>query len=530
MLSLMRKHAQSWIIKAALFVIAIVFVFWGVGSFRSERATRLAKVNGKTISVNQFQEAFRQAADRYRDLYGQALDDKILYSKEFKMQILEGLIEKELLREKAVALGLSPTPEELSRSIQKMPFFQENGRFSPLKYRRVLQMNRMTPEAFEAEQAVLLEQERLASFLKGFVKVDPEEVRRYYAFLNDELNVQYVLFSKDAYKQRISLTPEQVKAYYQKHSDRYRTPLQVRVLYWQVGPKEFASQVTVTEQEIRSHYQQNPSRYQDPKTGQPAPLEKVRETIRAALIEDKAMEMARQKAEEVYDQILTQGNLRAFARGSGLPVKETDWLTSGERRSGLEGAPEFVQKAFSLKKGEMTSVLDLGGEWGFVVMQVSERKEPQAMTLDQAQDRVKEDLLEESAAARARSEAETFLGEIKGKKDFVGAARARGLKIEESGFFTRIKNQPAWAQTPEGQEILFALGPSSPFPERPVTVGKDQVVVAFKERRPASAEGFEKDREKFAEALKQQKEALLLDRWKKGLRRKAKVTVYPDLL
>ncbi|MFH0786429.1 MAG: SurA N-terminal domain-containing protein, partial [Pseudomonadota bacterium] len=37
----MRKHAQSWIIKVTLFLVAIVFVFWGVGSFRSERATRV---------------------------------------------------------------------------------------------------------------------------------------------------------------------------------------------------------------------------------------------------------------------------------------------------------------------------------------------------------------------------------------------------------------------------------------------------------------------------------------------------------
>ena len=29
MLSIMRKHAQSWIIKVVLFSIAIVFVFWG---------------------------------------------------------------------------------------------------------------------------------------------------------------------------------------------------------------------------------------------------------------------------------------------------------------------------------------------------------------------------------------------------------------------------------------------------------------------------------------------------------------------
>lgn len=530
MLSIMRKHAQSWIIKVALFAIAIVFIFWGVGSFRSDRSSRLAKVNGKAISVQEFQEAYRQAGDRFKDLYGQPMDEKTFYSKEFKQKVLEGLIEKQLVQEAAREMGFSVTEAELSRSIQQIPYFQENGKFSPVKYRRVLQMNRMTPEAFEADQNTTLLQKRVSDFLKGFVKTDQEEVRQFFSFLNDEMNAYFFMFSKDEYKSQIVLTPEQIKTFFSQNQNRFRTPVQVRAAYWIAKPKDFENQVTVSEKEIQSYYQQNEKRFVDTKTNQPLPLEKVKEAIRTQLAADKAHELAAQKAETVYDQILTKGSLKVFEREFKVPIQETDWMTAGERRSGLEGVSEFSQKVFSLKKGELTPILDLGPEWGFAVLQVTERKESQAMTLEQAESRVREELQEEKAAAKALSEAETFLSELHKKKDVLQVARDKNRKADETGFFSRIKNRPPWADTAEGQEILFSIGPSSPVPDKPLKLGKDNIVIIFKESRPASLEEFQKDQEKVAQALQQQKQTSLFQEWSRYLRKKAKVNINQDLL
>ncbi|MBU2621139.1 MAG: SurA N-terminal domain-containing protein, partial [Proteobacteria bacterium] len=47
MLDFMRKNAGSWMIKGLLAIIVIVFVFWGVGSFRSRQANRVALINGE---------------------------------------------------------------------------------------------------------------------------------------------------------------------------------------------------------------------------------------------------------------------------------------------------------------------------------------------------------------------------------------------------------------------------------------------------------------------------------------------------
>lgn len=530
MLSIMRKHAQSWIIKVALFSIAIVFIFWGVGSYRSDRASRVALVNGKSISVMEYQQAYRQALDRIKDVYGRQMDEKTLYSKEFKRKVLDGLIEKMLILEAGNALGFSVSSEALSRAIQQMPYFQEKGTFNLSKYKKVLQMSRMTPEAFEAEQKVALLQERVTSFFNGFIKIEAEEVRNFYSFLNNETNDYFVRFKKEDYQNSVVITPDQLKTYFAQNQSRYRTPVQVRMAYLDTSPKEFEAVAVVTEKEVQEYYQQNQQKFIDSKTNKPQPMEQVQNIINNLLKSEKARELARQKAEEAYDRVLSKGNLKVFGREFKVPIKETEWMTSGDNKPGIEGVKEFYQKAFALKKGELAPVLDLGAEWGFVILQVTDRRESQAMTFEQAESRVREDLIGEKAVQTALSEAEAFLKELRQKKDIHQIAREKNRTVEETGFFSRVKNRPPWVNTPEIQEALFSIGPSSPIIEKPFKLGTDYGIVVYKESRPASMEDFEKEQERFNQALQEQKRTALFEQWSRLLREKAKVSINQDLL
>ncbi|MGA3085213.1 MAG: hypothetical protein ABSE95_10505, partial [Thermodesulfobacteriota bacterium] len=139
-------------------------------------------------------------------------------------------------------------------------------------------------------------------------------------------------------------------------------------------------------------------------------------------------------------------------------------------------------------------------------------------------------LINEKAAQTALSEAETFLKELRKKKDIQLIARERNRKLEETGFFSRAKKRPSWADTPEVQEVLFSIGPSSPIIEKPFKLGADYGIVVFKESRPASMEDFKKDEERFSQALQQQKKAVIFEQWSRWLRDKAKVSINQDLL
>jgi len=97
MLSLMRKHAQSWLIKVALGAIIVVFVFWYGWNYRAQRGNRIAVVNGTPIVLEEFRAVYEQMLQAYRRQFGNALDEKLLESLNLRKQALDQLVDRQQL-------------------------------------------------------------------------------------------------------------------------------------------------------------------------------------------------------------------------------------------------------------------------------------------------------------------------------------------------------------------------------------------------------------------------------------------------
>ena len=71
MITALRKHAQSWVIKLLLILIAVTFVIsFGVGQFTRSR-TVLAKVGNHEILINEFNLEYENELDRLRERFGE---------------------------------------------------------------------------------------------------------------------------------------------------------------------------------------------------------------------------------------------------------------------------------------------------------------------------------------------------------------------------------------------------------------------------------------------------------------------------
>ena len=92
MLSLMRKHAGSWMIKVVLGAIVVTFVFWGGYQFTSQRLSRIASVNGQWISVDDHKSTYNQLLNQVRRTFGNNLTDDLLQSLGLRKRALDQLI------------------------------------------------------------------------------------------------------------------------------------------------------------------------------------------------------------------------------------------------------------------------------------------------------------------------------------------------------------------------------------------------------------------------------------------------------
>ena len=70
MLNVLRKKAQSTLIQGLVLMIAIVFIFWGVGSNMNNNRNSVATVNDQEISYQDYQRAYEQAVDNLQQQFG----------------------------------------------------------------------------------------------------------------------------------------------------------------------------------------------------------------------------------------------------------------------------------------------------------------------------------------------------------------------------------------------------------------------------------------------------------------------------
>ena len=150
MLDIFRRKAQSKIIQGTVLIIAIVFIFWGVGGKTRTGSNEIALVNDETIPYQEYRRTLEQLTSTYRDQLGGSLSEEMIKTLNLKEQAVEQLVQTVLLRQGAAEIGLLTSKLEIKQTIEQMAAFQNNGSFDMDQYKAALATSRMTPPTFEA--------------------------------------------------------------------------------------------------------------------------------------------------------------------------------------------------------------------------------------------------------------------------------------------------------------------------------------------------------------------------------------------
>ncbi|PMP94935.1 MAG: hypothetical protein C0169_05960, partial [Thermodesulfobacterium geofontis] len=220
MLRFLRKGATSLYVKIFLAVIVIVFIFWGIGTFTSERKDLIAKVNGIPITLKDFEEYYNFQLSRLKQTFGE-LSPKDLAALKLKEQVLEELIKLKLLEDQAKKLKIEITPIEVTYAISQIPSFQENGKFSTVKYQYILRELGISPEFFEKLIRSDLIYQRLKLLLTAPIMVSEEEVKEYLKYNKQILEVLEIDLPLNMCIQKVTFTDKDIENYYLAHRDIY---------------------------------------------------------------------------------------------------------------------------------------------------------------------------------------------------------------------------------------------------------------------------------------------------------------------
>jgi peptidyl-prolyl cis-trans isomerase D len=433
MLSLMRKHAGTWMIKIILGAIVVVFVFWGVGSYTSRRSGRVASVNGAVITLDEYRVSYRNLIEQVRQSFGNNLNEELIEMLQIRKRALDQLIDRSLMQQAAEKFKLTVSNEELSESIRNIGAFQTAGVFDSRRYINTLNSNKLTPETFEVQQRDALIIDKLQAFVAGNIKVTDLEAEQWYIWNNTEVDIDYVILEPQRYKD-IEPTDEEIRVYFDEHKDTYKTDPQIKVRYLHFKPEDYADKVTVSEDDIQDYYESNPEKFKSPKTVEARHiLIKLDPGANAEEVEN-----ARKRIETVLDMAKEGQDFAELAKKySEGPTKTQGGKLGAFRREAM--VKPFADKAFSMKAGEISEPVRT--RFGWHIIKVEKVNPEKTSTLSEAHGDILNNLKANFSKNLAYDEAEAAYDESFEGRDLDIIAEDRNLKILTTELFSQ-KNPP----------------------------------------------------------------------------------------
>jgi len=455
MLDRMRRH-KGWL-KWSLAIVVLAFILLYIPSFLGGGSDGgssdvIAKVEGSTITAEEFRRTYQAQLQAYRGAYGGNISEQMLKQLGIDQQILQQMVDERAAMAEAARRGITVTDDEVRQRILALPAFQENGQFiGEARYRQILGMQRppLTTDEFEDQVRKALLSDKLRSAVTDWVTVSDADVQADYSRRNEKVKLEVVPILVDKFRNQVQVSDAEVASYFDAHKADYKVGEKRKVRYAVVDVDAMRPRVSVTQREIERFFNENIDTYSTP------------EQVRASHIllktgEGKDDAAVKAKAEEVLKEAKAPG-----ADFAALAKKYSEDETSAKNGGDLDYfsrgrmLPEFDQVAFTLEPGQISDLLKT--QYGYHIIKVTDKKAATTKTLDEVKAQITDQLMWDKARSKATELADAMEKQIRKPSDLDKVAAENGLKVQESGYVTRDEPIMAIGATPEVSAEIFGL-------------------------------------------------------------------------
>lgn len=405
------------------------------------------------------------------------------------------------------------------------------------------------------------------------------------------VQIQYLVFRPSDYEGKAQVSPEDIKRIYEIQKDRFKTPKQVkaREILLKVNPqdpsekveerrkkaegilekakktKEFgvlAKQVSESNTApkggelgwVQKGRVDEPSeaalfslkagetsglvltpsgfsifRVEEVKEEKERSLEEVKEEILKSLKKEKGKAEASRKAEDAFYSLFRSRDIETYAQEKNITIKTTGFFKEGDEVPEIGRDPNFHASAFSLKVGEISSVLNVGPN--FYILKLTNKKESRIPPFEEVKEEVTRKVVATKSEEKARQVAEDLLKKIRDGKNILEIARGAGLSVEETGFFTRTAGViPKIGPVKDSGTILAPLTEKNPLSKEVLQTKDGYFIVRLSAVEPADQNKFVSVQKKLEKQLTSQKQEEFFQNWITQLKSKATIDINQDVL
>ena len=495
-------NRKKRIVQVILGLAVLPFMFWGIESYRSIGGEGyVAIVEGEEISRREYEQALRDHHERLRAMLGANFNSAMLDSFEIKNSVLERLIQQRLLQREAMANGFTVLDSHLIKTLQEVPAFQKDGKFSKKQYDDLLKAQGLTAAIFESRvrQELLLQQLLDGYSEYAFVPKLIADKVRYLSEVQREIHLSQI--TPDQFLSQVTPEEADIAAYYEEHKPDFDLPERVRVEYLVLTLDAVAKNETVSEEAVNAYFEEHKNEF-----GQEE--ERKASHILISVLAD-ATEEEKQAAREKANGILEQ------VRQDPEQFAEIAKRSSDDPGSAMRGGDlgffgrgvmvkSFEDKIFSMQLDEISDIVET--DFGFHVIKLIAVKEGKQATLNKAREQIEKKLKLEMVVNVFGEIAEDFRNTVYEQGDSLQAAVEKfELSTETSDWITRNAAEPAILAN---DALLLAIFSEDAIKNKrnteAIEVSPDTFVSArIVEHKPATTQSLSVVRDQIAEKLKQ---------------------------
>lgn len=526
MLDVMRKHAQSWVIKGLFIIIIIVFIL--LYTAPGDKGTGLqvvATVEGSDITLSEYQRSYDNLMNVYRNIFKEGISEDMLKMLKLKEKALDNIIESRLILKEADRLGLKVSDAELVESVSKYPAFQKDNLFDKAQYMALLKANRLTPAEFEEGQRKSLLVGKVEGIIKEGVKVSDDEILEAYARQKEKVNIEIVKIEPRDFLKDVKVPEDEAREYFSKNKDSLKLPARVKVEFLTINSQDVEKGINITEDDLRKYYEKNSDRFKKPEGGE-RPFAEVMGQVAAMFRGEKGEEVMRERIYKIKEDAAKAKGLEETAGKENLHLTKTGFISAGDMIEGIGQNPDFYREAFTLKANEVSQPVRTST--GYALLRVVERQEVRVPQYEDVKDKVFAAISQKKAEEMALKKGEALLaGLLEGKLNMSKLP----YKSQETGLFARGGAVPNMAgASDEMNKAAFSLTKDKPFPAKPFSVSGVTYIFKLKDRLEADKEGLKTEEASIRERVTGQKGEEALRAWLKIARTKAKIKTYDEFL
>ena len=433
MLDAIRQHTQGWLAKVILALITIPFALFGIDSYLNDAGSNVAvaKVNGDKISIQEYSNAIENVRNRLQS-EGQKVDAAMLESAELKQSVLDGLITRRLVNAEIHNANFKISDEQLSQHILGMPEFQQDGKFSEDLYQKALAQNKFTASKFENDRRNELLTQQARDGLSMLVSVPKAVAEQTLKYAHQQRDVSVAEIKTAQFIGQVKVTPEQVKAYYELHKDKFKVPEQVKLEFALLSAAGLVSQMKATDAEVKAFYDENAAKFQGDEQRHASHIligfGVSATAAEKAAAKDKAAEILAQlkKNPKRFEELATKNS-----QDPGSAVKGGDLGSFGR---GAMVKP-FEDAVFGMKVNQISDLVE--SEFGYHIIKLT-GVTGQSTKFEDMKAQIKGELSWNKAQAKYSELADDFSNTVYEQSGSLKPAADKfGLQLQTSGLMSR---------------------------------------------------------------------------------------------